>query len=502
MLNKLFLLIFILFIMAVTGTNTFALNEYGKLNVIKGGVSIIRDGVTSIYDIKDGKIVVLKNDVMRVGASSSVILKTVENTTIKMGSNAVFEIRPWKRKSKFGYLRMLFGKSIFQTKKRIIRKRFRIRTATATIGVKGTVCSPEVSSNGNTSLACQEGTGTMTSPDGVGVDVPANTISFAFGGKVTKSVKSGDVEESSAEESQEEGDAEESQEEGDAEESQEEGDAEESQEEGDTEEPQEQGDTEEPQEQGDTEEPQEQGDTEEPQEQGATGESQEQGGTEDLKDGFQEGSTEPDVQQDETLTEEQPEVFTTVDDNLDSSDANAIESSDLSQEQIAIDTGGVTIDELSESKDIQPDINETLEQPENIQETEEEETEEETVEEEPAEDEQSEEELSGEEQPEEGQSEEELPGEETEEEDSQTINEPPSDQSDTDESEVEINEDFEQDLQDDFDQQDEITIAPDIPEGTIPDDEVIIEPDLGDIIEEGTQENKFETGKMNLIFNN
>jgi hypothetical protein len=96
--------------------------------------------------------------VLKVGDDSFVILKTVQDTIIQMGSNAVFQVRPWKQKKKYGYLRMLYGKAIFKVRKFFVKKkRFNFKTATAVAGVRGTKLIPQVTSTGAQETEVVEG---------------------------------------------------------------------------------------------------------------------------------------------------------------------------------------------------------------------------------------------------------------------------------------------------------------------------------------------------------
>ncbi|MCP4756586.1 MAG: hypothetical protein GY866_37465 [Proteobacteria bacterium] len=135
----------------------FGLTRYGDARIKRGSLTIVREGFSSTYDNREEEIEILKNDVLRVGKRSLVVLKTVENATIRMGSNAVFQVRPWKQRKKRGYLRMLYGKARLQVKKIKSRNRFRFKTATATIGVKGTDLDSDVTEDGTTSSGCFEG---------------------------------------------------------------------------------------------------------------------------------------------------------------------------------------------------------------------------------------------------------------------------------------------------------------------------------------------------------
>lgn len=160
------------------------LTKYGDAEVKKGNLVIVRNGKAILYDKNSGDIPVLKDDVLRVGKKSFVILDTVEETSIKMGANAVFQIRPWKQRKKTGYLRMLYGKIVFKTKKLLKKKRkFKFKTATATIGVKGTEGEVELTANSNLQILSLEGEPTIQSRVGSGVVVPVNKVTFSIAGR-------------------------------------------------------------------------------------------------------------------------------------------------------------------------------------------------------------------------------------------------------------------------------------------------------------------------------
>jgi hypothetical protein len=162
----------------------FGLTKYGDAEVKKGKLVIVRNGTVTLYDKNSGDIPVLKDDVLRVGKKSFVILNTIEETTIKMGANAVFQIRPWKQRNKTGYLRMLYGKIVFQTRKLLKKKRkFKFKTATATIGVKGTDAEVELTANSNLQVLSLEGEPFLQSRVGPGVVIPVTMVSFSIGGK-------------------------------------------------------------------------------------------------------------------------------------------------------------------------------------------------------------------------------------------------------------------------------------------------------------------------------
>jgi len=160
-----------------------ALTKYGMAQIQTGQLIIVREDRENIYVPQDGEVEVRLNDVIRVGQDSFVILKTEEQTDIKMGSNAVFQIKPWKNRNKTGYLRMLYGKMNFETKKLQKRKRFRFKTASASIGVKGTGADCEVGSTGNTGCTGRSGNTVIQGNSGPSRDLAANQMSIVVGNR-------------------------------------------------------------------------------------------------------------------------------------------------------------------------------------------------------------------------------------------------------------------------------------------------------------------------------
>ena len=127
----------------------FGLKKYGDATIKKGHMTVLRGGQNLKFSDSGRTYLILNKDVLKVGDDSFVILKTVQDTIVQMGSNAVFQVRPWKQKKKYGYLRMLYGKAIFKVKKFFVKKkRFNFKIATAVAGVRGTKWLPQVTSTG------------------------------------------------------------------------------------------------------------------------------------------------------------------------------------------------------------------------------------------------------------------------------------------------------------------------------------------------------------------
>lgn len=163
--------------------------KYGDAVIKKGSLTVVRGGRTSIFNTSGTPIEIQQNDVLRAGRSSQIVLQTLEETTITIGSNAVFQVKPWQHRQKKGVLRMLYGKMLFKTKRLKGKRRFRLKTATAVMGVKGTEGNTEVGSTGNTILVCNTGICTMQGNLGNEIEVPQNSASMSTGRKTSNTFK-------------------------------------------------------------------------------------------------------------------------------------------------------------------------------------------------------------------------------------------------------------------------------------------------------------------------
>lgn len=98
-------------------SSALGLTEYGSARVLKGDLTVVRNGKIYTYTSNNQNVSILTGDVLQVGQESRVILNTVESTQIRLGSNSVFQVKPWKKRQKTGYARLLYGKLRFITKK-------------------------------------------------------------------------------------------------------------------------------------------------------------------------------------------------------------------------------------------------------------------------------------------------------------------------------------------------------------------------------------------------
>ena len=166
---------------------TVGQTKYGEAAVTKGKLYVVRNNRVLTFDADSGSIPIRKQDIVRVGDKSHAVLRTVENSRIKMGGNSVFQIKPWRRGKSVGLLRMLYGRNAFRTNRRADEKKeFRFVTATATVdaGGKGGEAEGlvEVSSSANTQVVTLKGEPAFQGLSGTAKAIPANHVSFTVGG--------------------------------------------------------------------------------------------------------------------------------------------------------------------------------------------------------------------------------------------------------------------------------------------------------------------------------
>ncbi|HKI99129.1 MAG TPA: FecR family protein [bacterium] len=130
----------------------WAATQYGEAVIERGSMTIIREGRTLNFDQANQAVPVNEQDLIRVRPDSLVQLKSRENATMTLGANAVFEVKPWQSHGRSGFLRALFGRFRAAVATLSGGQQFNVKTATATIGVKGTEYLTQVTSRGGTML--------------------------------------------------------------------------------------------------------------------------------------------------------------------------------------------------------------------------------------------------------------------------------------------------------------------------------------------------------------
>jgi len=156
--------------------------RFGTAVVEKGEMTIVRDGRMLAYPASPALVPVNEKDLVRVREASRVVLLTREKVTLTLGANAVFDCEPWETARQRGVFRMLFGR--FRADAQALAGiNFTVKTATATVGVKGTAYSLAQTSSGNTAVLGIESTVTTAGADGVEQPVGPNQVSAVVGNR-------------------------------------------------------------------------------------------------------------------------------------------------------------------------------------------------------------------------------------------------------------------------------------------------------------------------------
>lgn len=151
--------------------------KYGDAVVEQGSMTIIREGRSLSFAASPQAVAVNEKDLVRVRENSRVVLRTADKAAVTLGSNAVFQVEPWQQQENRGVFRMLFGRFRATVTGLAGGERFNVKTATATIGVKGTEYSSAVTSGGYTSVLGIESTVENTGSDGVAQPVNPGQVS-------------------------------------------------------------------------------------------------------------------------------------------------------------------------------------------------------------------------------------------------------------------------------------------------------------------------------------
>jgi hypothetical protein len=152
-------------LLAFTASLVSAQDRFGDAVIEKGELTIVRQGNNLKFKQGNQPVPVFVADVLRVGEASSVVLKTREKSTISMGANAVFQVKPFQYQEKQGFARMLFGRFRSLVQGLSGGETVNAKTATAVIGVKGTENLASIRPRGDTMLVGVENVTTIQNPN-------------------------------------------------------------------------------------------------------------------------------------------------------------------------------------------------------------------------------------------------------------------------------------------------------------------------------------------------
>ena len=156
----------------------------GQAEVTAGSLVLVRSGAKSVFASPHAPIGIEQGDVLLVQPASQAVLKSGKGT-LTLGANTVFQVQPWEFKSETGYLRLLFGK--FRASVVGLRggESFNIKTATATIGVKGTEFSGAATAQGDVVVLVTDSVVQMTGQSGPTESIAPGQIVVALNAKAT-----------------------------------------------------------------------------------------------------------------------------------------------------------------------------------------------------------------------------------------------------------------------------------------------------------------------------
>jgi len=161
----------------------WAAAPYGDATIEQGSLTVVRGGKRLQFSQGQGRVPVEEQDLLRVGPNSRVLLSTPEKATLTLGSNAVMHVKPWERQERRGFLRMLFGRVRSTVAQLTGGEQFSMKTATATIGVKGTEFDTTQDSNQNVWTFTREGVVEFVGLEGPPVDIVPGNISVVVNGR-------------------------------------------------------------------------------------------------------------------------------------------------------------------------------------------------------------------------------------------------------------------------------------------------------------------------------
>ena len=159
----------------------------GKITAIKGEASVLR--ATKTLPLQIG-FILKEKDTVNTGNNARVQIVFNDKTIISLGKNSHFDINeylydeqePTKTKASFKMARGVF-KSITGRIGKINPKKFKLKTKTATMGIRGTVFFGKIADGKPDNIACTSGAITVSTPQGM-VEVLAGQQTTVAAGKL------------------------------------------------------------------------------------------------------------------------------------------------------------------------------------------------------------------------------------------------------------------------------------------------------------------------------
>ncbi|MGB5867212.1 MAG: FecR family protein, partial [Arcobacteraceae bacterium] len=174
----------LLFTLLLLATNLFA--NIGKVTAVNGDVTITRD--TKNLPVSLGFLIEEK-DQIKTASNARIQLQFNDKTIISLGKDSVFNVeeyffdekQPKKTKASFKMAKGIF-KSITGRIGKINPNKFKLKTKSASIGIRGTVFLGTVTPGAPDSIACTTGKIVVSTPEGF-VEVPAGQFTTVVPGQ-------------------------------------------------------------------------------------------------------------------------------------------------------------------------------------------------------------------------------------------------------------------------------------------------------------------------------
>ncbi|MFI5399916.1 MAG: FecR domain-containing protein [SAR324 cluster bacterium] len=156
----------------------------GQAEITAGSLVLVRSGAKTVFASPHAPIAIEQGDVLLVQSASQAVLKAGKGT-LTLGANTVFQVQPWEFKSQTGYLRLLFGKFRASVVGLSGGESFNIKTATATIGVKGTEFAGAATAQGDVVVLVTNSVVQMTGQSGPTQSIAPGQVVVALNAKET-----------------------------------------------------------------------------------------------------------------------------------------------------------------------------------------------------------------------------------------------------------------------------------------------------------------------------
>ena len=135
--------------------SALGLAQFGEAKICAGELLVVRERKRWVFRLPQTPVKIFENDILRVGQSSLVILRAGDRSLLmRLGSNAVVEVRPWRKKEKQGMIRILYGRAEVAILAR--DRRVYMRTVSAIFWGVFATYSVVVNPDGTTSLQARD----------------------------------------------------------------------------------------------------------------------------------------------------------------------------------------------------------------------------------------------------------------------------------------------------------------------------------------------------------